>query len=134
MGLPELWQRAATTFEFTKVLLSQLNGEQKLANVLKLESLALEYAEGKVCGLAEWLDLLEETMSTSKETAANLPSEDMVQIMTVHKSKGLGFDCVFVPFLAEIQDTVVETMKESRHLISSFQKWMDLIHQKVYLY
>ncbi|MBQ0108087.1 MAG: PD-(D/E)XK nuclease family protein, partial [Phascolarctobacterium sp.] len=26
---------------------------------------------------------------------------DMVQIMTVHKSKGLGFDCVFVPFLAE---------------------------------
>lgn len=101
VGLPELWQRAATTFEFTKVLLSQPNGEQKLANVLKLESLALEYAEGKVCGLAEWLDLLEETMSTSKETAANLPSEDMVQIMTVHKSKGLGFDCVFVPFLAE---------------------------------
>ena len=48
VGLPELWQRAATTFEFTKVLLSQLNGEQKLANVLKLESLALEYAEGKV--------------------------------------------------------------------------------------
>ncbi len=101
VGLPDLWQRAATAFDFTRVLLNQPNGEQKLANVLKLESMALDYAEGKVCGLGEWLDLLEKTMSTSNETAANLPSEDMVQIMTVHKSKGLGFDCVFVPFLSE---------------------------------
>ncbi len=40
-------------------------------------------------------------LAEARETAANLPSEDVVQILTIHKSKGLQFPIVILPYLSD---------------------------------
>lgn len=101
LGMAELWQDVFDKLFVEKTLLLQEQGHQCLANVEKLRTLCLEYCEKNKCGLADWLDYLDSTMKSSKEPSANIPAEGNVQIMTIHQSKGLGFDHVILPFLAD---------------------------------
>ena len=45
------------------------------------------------------------------DRAVNLALEDAVQIMTIHKSKGLEFNTVFVPFLDRTAKSDISIIK-----------------------
>lgn len=101
LGIAELWQKIFDEFEAEKILLAQKKGKQLLANIEKLWILSVEYSEKNKCGLKKWLEFVKDAIQKSDETEANLPSDGMIKIMTIHKSKGLGFDHVILPFLAK---------------------------------
>lgn len=100
----ELWQRVMRVMNVEFILLNQEEGREQnynqlLANVEKLHKNCLEQCNLHGWGLAQWLDYLKDVMDESKERAADLPSSDAVEIMTMHKSKGLQFETVILPFL-----------------------------------
>lgn len=100
LGLPELWQSLWQELAMEAVLSVQEHGANKLANVQKLRRLAQEYSVQHKGTLGDWLDYVQRVREAeTKETTANLSTGDAVQIMTIHKSKGLEFDTVFLPFL-----------------------------------
>lgn len=99
-ALPELWQKLWQVLAVDAVLSLQQHGAAKLANALKLRQLAEEYCAVRQGTLSDWLDYVERVRKAqARETAANVENTDAVQIMTMHKSKGLEFKTVFLPFL-----------------------------------
>lgn len=99
-ALPELWQRLWQALAVDGVLPLQEHGANKLANAQKLRRLALEYSAQQGGTLASWLDYVQRLRAAeARETAANLNGTDAVRIMTIHKSKGLEFKTVVLPFL-----------------------------------
>lgn len=100
LALPELWQGVWDELTVDAVLSLQEHGANKLANVKKLRQLALEYSMQRNATLADWLDYVKRLRGAkARETTANLDAADAVQIMTIHKSKGLEFGTVFLPYL-----------------------------------
>lgn len=100
LSLNELWSSIWQKLHIDAVLTLQENGAGKLANVSKLRSLATEFAAAKQGTLASWLEYTQSIIELGgRETAANIDAEDAVTIMTIHKSKGLEFDTVFLPLL-----------------------------------
>lgn len=100
LALPELWQRIWQELAVDAVLSIQEHGANKLANVQKLCQLSLEYSMQNQGTLTDWLDYVQRLRSAeARETTANLDAADAVQIMTIHKSKGLEFGTVFLPYL-----------------------------------
>lgn len=99
-AMPELWQGVWEQLSVDAVLSVQEHGANKLANVKKLRQLALEYSLQRNATLADWLDYVKRMRAAeARETTANLNADDAVQIMTIHKSKGLEFGTVFLPYL-----------------------------------
>ncbi|MBI5719132.1 MAG: exodeoxyribonuclease V subunit beta [Burkholderiales bacterium] len=86
-------------------------GERRLTNVLHLAEL-LQAASGAVEGepaLVRWLigqiDAAQGDFTPAEELVLRLESDaDLVQVVTVHKSKGLEYDVVFVPFASGYRD------------------------------
>lgn len=100
MALPELFAQLWDELKPEFVLSQQENGPSKLANVKKLRRLAQQYCQTKQASLAEWLQNVKDLRaSSSKEPAATVQSDDALQIMTIHNSKGLEFDLVILPQL-----------------------------------
>ena len=100
VALPELWQCVWQELAVDAVLSVQEHGANKLANVQKLRQLSLEYSAQQQGTLVDWLDYVKRLRAAeARETTANLGAEDAVQIMTIHKSKGLEFGTVFLPYL-----------------------------------
>lgn len=99
-ALPELWQELWRVLSIDVVLSRQENGAGKLANAQKLRQLAEAYSAEQQGCLGDWLAYVERVRKAEiRETAANVEAEDAVQILTIHKSKGLEFNTVFIPFL-----------------------------------
>ncbi len=99
-ALPELWQRLWRLLYVWAVLCQQEHGANKLAPAKKLRRLAQEYSARQGGTLGSWLDCVRRMRAAEvKETTANLNDADAVRIMTIHKSKGLEFNTVFLPFL-----------------------------------
>lgn len=100
LALPELWQWVWRELAVDAVLPAQEHGANKLANVQKLRQLALAYSQQHNGTLADWLDYVQRLRAAeARETTANLETSDAVKIMTIHKSKGLEFGTVFLPYL-----------------------------------
>ena len=100
VALPELWQSIWQKLAVDAVLSVQEHGANKLANVQKLRQLAQEYSTQNKGTLTDWLDYVKRLRAAeARETTANLDAADAVQIMTIHKSKGLEFGTVFLPYL-----------------------------------
>lgn len=113
-ALPELWEKIWQELSVDVVLTQQEHGINKLANVKKLRQLACTYSQNYQATLADWLEYVERLCSTkAKETAANVVTDDAVQIMTIHKSKGLEFDTVFLPMLDTGNDGSLDEIKYS---------------------
>jgi len=79
------------------------DGVQRVANLLLLREKATQFGTFGRQGLARFLDLLE---SLREEADLGLPStataaQDVVRIMSVHRSKGLEFPVVFLPDLGK---------------------------------
>lgn len=99
-SLSVLWEQLWQVLKLDAVLSRQLHGANRLANVRKLEEMSQEYSLKHGGGLGDWLNYVKRKRAMDvDDRAVNLPLEDAVQIMTIHKSKGLEFNTVFVPFL-----------------------------------
>jgi ATP-dependent helicase/nuclease subunit A len=100
----ELLEWAIDATGYDAVLMAQLDGEQRVANVAKLLDLAREFSRKGLAGLFDFVAYLREHIGGD---AARMPDaqlvseeEDVVRIMTIHQAKGLEFPAVFVPDLA----------------------------------
>lgn len=82
-------------------LLATVGGDQSAANVRKLIELSRNFeSKGVESGLEFTLDLYGRIFSDKMENQAPVVGNDQgsVKIMTVHKSKGLQFPVVFLPY------------------------------------
>jgi len=82
----------------------QPGGKLRQANLRMLCHKAGEYAQSHTEGLAGFLSTLHQGGDSTSPTVVN-PWEDVVRIMTIHKSKGLEFPTVY---LLGLEDTIVK--------------------------
>ena len=106
----ERWQRggpfaviADLCAEHAERLLGLLDGERRLTNYLQLGEL-LQQASGQTLGMHGLLDWLQVQMAQAdqndEQQLLRLESDARrVQIITLHKSKGLEYPLVFLPFV-----------------------------------
>ena len=106
----ERWQRggpfaviADLCAEHAERLLALLDGERRLTNYLQLGEL-LQQAAGQTLGMHGLLDWLQVQMAHAdqddEQQLLRLESDARrVQIITLHKSKGLEYPLVFLPFV-----------------------------------
>ena len=104
MNLPGFCREIRRLLHPEAILALQDNGEEQLANLRKFYRMAHDFAaqkQGTVQDFAARLQQLAEAKDreADREAAATVVSEGAVQLMTVHKSKGLEFPVVAVPFL-----------------------------------
>lgn len=84
-------------------------GQQRTANLLELYDRAGQFGTFRRQGLSRFLEFLEKLKSESDLGQASIasPVDDVVRIMSIHRSKGLEFPIVCVPDLGKkinIQD------------------------------
>lgn len=74
------------------------NADQEIANIEKLVGIANNYKEQSFKTLYDFVEKLKESLtSNDDEGQAIIPAEDdSVNILTIHKSKGLEFKAVFI--------------------------------------
>jgi ATP-dependent exoDNAse (exonuclease V) beta subunit len=98
-------------FESTRALLIYANkphGEQRVANLLKLQEIARAMAEAEVSSfgaLVRWLSEMESSRQAEPESPVAEADEDFVQLLTFHKAKGLEFPVVVLAHLANEEDS-----------------------------
>ncbi len=109
MAWRERWQRhgplalvADLCAQHAPLLLGLLDGERRLTNLLQLGE-ALQEADARALGLPGLVDWLRERIGDADEfdesQQLRLESDARrVQIVTLHKSKGLEYPLVFLPF------------------------------------
>jgi exodeoxyribonuclease V beta subunit len=86
--------------------LSEEDGERRLTNVLHLAEL-LQTASGTLDGEQALIRWLQEQMTgqSTEEQVVRLESEaDLVRVVTIHKSKGLEYPLVFLPFATAFKE------------------------------
>lgn len=105
-GFGYLWRRLLRDFQVTVRLLAQPQGERKLTNLLHLGEL-LQQAATQFKGsesLLRWYAQARQRDFAEDAAQLRLESdENLVQIVTIHKSKGLEYPIVFCPFLWDAQ-------------------------------
>ena len=78
------------------------DGERRLSNILQLSELIHHASHQQSLGMTEVLRWLkqQQDMANSKDTELRLESDDdLVKIVTIHKSKGLEYPIVYCPFV-----------------------------------
>jgi len=110
-GLHGIWQRQGVLamlrrfihqLELPARLLNEVGGERRLTNLLHLAEL-LQEASGQLEGeqaLVRWLaEQIDAEDDAGDERVLRLESDDqLVKVVTVHKSKGLEYPLVYLPF------------------------------------
>jgi ATP-dependent helicase/nuclease subunit A len=96
-----LWQIYRDT-AFISFVQALPNGPQRRANLLKLHERAIQFenfvAAPQTTSHARFVEFIEKLLETGRDWAPAEPdniTEDAVQIMSIHKSKGLEFPVVF---------------------------------------
>ena len=98
-SLPDLVERAVTTFGYDRAVLALPGGERRMANVRKLKRLAREFEATGGRDLRGFLDAIDRRgVAGAREGEAPLEGEgiDAVRLMTIHAAKGLEFPVVCV--------------------------------------
>ena len=107
----ELWRRFGVAYLLRRFiesegvaarLLSQPDGQRRLTNVLHLLELCHEAQQHHRTpeALLKWLEDQRQDHATREELQQRLESDQhLVQIVTIHKSKGLEYPVVYCPFL-----------------------------------
>ncbi len=74
------------------------NPEQRLENLDLFYQIALQYDENQIGGIKGFLNYLKNCMNSKKNVPAfrEIPPKNAVQILTMHKSKGLEYPIVFL--------------------------------------
>lgn len=101
LPLTDLFNYIEKSLNVNAVLAAQPGGEEQLANVKKLFSLAADFCLHRQGGLREYLDNIAKLRALNAREAAALAdnAQEAVTIMTIHKSKGLEFPTVILPAL-----------------------------------
>ena len=100
-GFIAMFQSMLHKFEITSRLAQQDNNERRITNLLQLGEL-LQQRSTITAGMSPMLNWLQEQFDEDGNEDAELRLEDdeaLVRIITIHKSKGLQYPIVFVPFL-----------------------------------
>lgn len=102
LGVLTMLRRTLHLLELPARWLSEADGERRLTNFLHLAEL-LQQASTELDGeqaLIRWLAMqIEDGASGSEEQVVRLESDaDLVKVVTVHKSKGLEYPVVCLPF------------------------------------
>ncbi len=97
IGPGEVLREAVRARRLEDVLALLPRGEQRVANVRKLLSIADRHGDARA--FLAWLDDAAEREISESEAATFSEEDDAVRLLTVHASKGLDFPIVFVPEL-----------------------------------
>ncbi|MDB6055502.1 MAG: addA, partial [Verrucomicrobiales bacterium] len=100
LSVPELLELILSETHYLWWLQTQSRKEQRLANVQKFQQLASQFESEQKGTLYQFLQSIEdqEEIGVVEEPPA-IASDNSVQLMTIHQSKGLEFPVVFLPFL-----------------------------------
>jgi len=103
-GFVRMFRNLLSHEQVAKRLLSRADGERRYTNLQHLGELLHQHdsaMQAGMEGLVKWLSRqCQSNEPTSEEQELRLESdEDLVQIITIHKSKGLEYPIVFCPFL-----------------------------------
>ncbi|MCB2154730.1 helicase-exonuclease AddAB subunit AddA [bacterium] len=80
------------------------NGDQRRLNLQYLQDRAVQFDSFRRTGLGRFLEFIEDLIQRGEDLgqpSAAPPESDVVRIMTIHKSKGLEFPVVIVPFIGK---------------------------------
>lgn len=107
-GILALIQRLLHDYDVPARLLREVDGERQLTDLLHMTELLQQHAavsegmSGILRYLAEHIEMAREGNSTdAKEQQVRLESDSqLVQVITIHKSKGLQYPLVYLPFIA----------------------------------
>ena len=100
-GISNIVQELVEKTLFIETLLLKADGEQSIANVYKFLELTRAYDGENSPSLEDYIDYLED-IRLGSEGEGIIKSEDdnVVNIMTIHGSKGLQFPVVIIPEMA----------------------------------
>ena len=101
-GFGRMFQQWLTGEGVDARLLAQPDGERRMTDLLHLAELLQRRADSlrSVDTLLRWLSASRQTRSADDETQTRLESDrNLVQIVTIHRAKGLEYGVVFCPFL-----------------------------------
>jgi ATP-dependent helicase/nuclease subunit A len=98
VDLPQLITKIITDNNYLTILKSRDDGEQEIANISKLISLARNFNSTGFQNLYDFISFLKESISnlTDESQASTAEDSDAAQLMTIHQSKGLEFPVVFL--------------------------------------
>ena len=100
LNLPGFCREIRKLLHPEAVLTLQPNGEEQLANLRKLFRMANDLSVQKQATVQDFATRLQHLQEKQdREASATVAAEDAVQLMTVHKAKGLEFPLVAIPFL-----------------------------------
>ncbi|MGB5824435.1 MAG: helicase-exonuclease AddAB subunit AddA [Proteocatella sp.] len=97
--LPQLIWHIVEDMNYSTYISGLLDGKQRLSNIKSFVDKAGEYEENEAMGLFGFLrqvDKILKDKGDSQEKSILIETENAVTIMSVHKSKGLEFDTVFL--------------------------------------
>jgi ATP-dependent helicase/nuclease subunit A len=95
--LTECLEAVLSVTHYEALLQAETRGQERVANVRRLLSLARRFDPYQRQGLFRFLRFVQAQEETGiEEEPAPLPTRDAVRLMTIHKSKGLEFPVVVV--------------------------------------
>ncbi|MDO6707769.1 exodeoxyribonuclease V subunit beta [Photobacterium sp. 1_MG-2023] len=108
-GVLPMLRHVLTRRQIAERLLGENGGERRLTDVLHLGELLQQASQtlDSDQALIRWLaEHIETPNGNSDEQQLRLESDsNLVQIVTIHKSKGLEYDLVFLPFVCSYRST-----------------------------
>ncbi len=121
-GFMVMFQSLLHEFDIGKRIAQKLQSERRLTNLMHLAELIQQAskAHSGIDALYSWLIQSSDNPS-SEETELRLESDQaLVKIITIHKSKGLEYPVVFLPFMwscreQQTQNTLVEYHDENQN-------------------
>ncbi len=101
-GFIVMFQQLLQEYDIPARLLKQSDGERSITNLLHLAELLQNAATAQpgMENLLRWLDLNRTHSDENEEQQLRLESDEaLIKIITIHKSKGLEYPVVFLPFI-----------------------------------
>ena len=106
--------------ETMSVILAMFDGEKRESNVKRFISYAKKYSENGLKGLSDFISYMDNLTQSDVNVAQAenaAMSENAVQIMTIHSSKGLEFPICFISNLTSVTDkSVVNSLTNKKKL------------------
>lgn len=132
-GVLAMLQNLLHTFDLPARLLNKAHGERALTNLQHLAEL-LQHAAANLDGEYALIRYLaahiarvgERDADIGEEQVVRLESEaDLVKVITIHKSKGLQYPLVMLPFLSRFQDAPKDSVQPWHD--DEGRTWIDLL-------
>ncbi len=103
LDIASLFRNILDETNYISILSAQKNSDVELENLNKLISLSIDFFNEGFKTLYDYVVFLKESIDSFEDEGQAEPfvNEDVVKIMTIHQSKGLEFDAVFLYNLGE---------------------------------